>query len=200
MFARESLIPLPPRVSPVTAVRNTLIQLSFASIRERGHMDRYLELLDSGVLDLIQSNIAPGWQPIEVAMAHYAACEGLGLDQDEMLRTGQGVGDRLQGTFLSTLARSAKLSGMTPWVLLRNFDRIWSRVVQGGAVQVTQVGPKDAIVECHGMPLARYDYVRLGFSGFFIAGGRLVGARVVNAESVFGRCTADRLSYRVSWA
>lgn len=200
MEPRETIVKLPATIEPVSAVRSTLLQSSLATLKERGLGDRYFAKLDPSYHELIRNTLAPTWVPLDVAMAHYRACDALGLDREALMGIGQSVGDRIQGSYLGTIARGAKLAGITPWVLFRSFDRIWYRVFQGGAAGVTKVGPKDAIVEIERVPLARIEYFRIAFMGLFIAGAKFVGARSVHVDTVFGRCGPDRLTYRVAWA
>jgi hypothetical protein len=199
MLAREIILAHPVTIASVSAVRSTLIQSSLATLRERGFYERYLRLLDRSYHDAIFDTLTPAWLPLDIAMAHYSACEALDLEHDELLRIGQAVGDRIQGSYIGVVARGAKLAGVTPWVLLNHLDRIWSRMFQGGAVAVTKVGPKDAIIDIQGVSLASFDYFRIAFSGLFIAGAKLASARTANVEPVYGRCGRDRLVYRAAW-
>ena len=73
---------------------------------------------------------------------------------------GEAVGDRIQGSFLTTLMKSARAAGYNPLVLLAQFDRLYARLFQGGSVQLTQTGPKDADVEVRGMLTTRFPYFR----------------------------------------
>jgi len=199
MEPRETILKLPATIHPVSAVRSTLLQSSLATLRERGLVDRYFAKLDPSYHELIRNTLAPAWVPLEVGMAHYRACDALGLDREALTSIGQSVGDRIQGSYLGTIARGAKLAGVTPWVLFRSLDRIWDRMFQGGAAGVTKVGPKDAIVEFERVPLASIEYFRIAFIGLLTAGGKFVGVRTVHVDTVFGRCGPDRLTYRVAW-
>jgi hypothetical protein len=199
MSSRELILEPPLKIHPVSAVRATLIQSSVATLRERGLAERYFRLLDPAYHEIILTNLAPAWLPLDIAMAHYTACDALSLTQEDLVSIGQTVGDRVQGSYIGVIARGAKLAGLTPWVLLHHLDRIWFRMFQGGAVGVTKLGPKDALIEILNVDLARIDYFRIAFSGLFIAGGMVAGARTANVSPVFGRCTAQHLVYRAAW-
>ncbi len=168
------------RSAAATHVRSTLLQSSIKLMRATGHFDRYLTLLPPEVRDDIVMTLAPTWLPIDLAIAHYRACDALGLDEEERARIAEAVGDWIQGTFLSTLVRGAQAVGITPWTLLSHFDRLWSRLFCGGSVQVTRVGPKDARIELGGIPeLAQLGYFRTGISGVVRAGCKMGGTKTI---------------------
>jgi hypothetical protein len=123
----ESLVDLPGLIAPMRGVRSTLIQSSLNTLRERGHFDRYVTLLDLAYKDTILGSLAPEWLPIDVGLAHYQACEALQMSHAELLEMGEIVGNRIQGTFIGTLVRGARTMGLTPWVPLTQIGRLWQR-------------------------------------------------------------------------
>jgi hypothetical protein len=84
---REIIFPHDPTRGPVTAVRNVLLQTSLDELKAKGHYDRYVQLIAPEMLEQIQTFLAPGWVPIEIAHAHYAACERLGLTSEQTDRS-----------------------------------------------------------------------------------------------------------------
>ena len=98
-------------------------------------------------------------------MAHYDACDRLGLGDDEVQRLGWSVGDRLQTTFMKAVAKGAQAVGVTPWTLLGNFQRLWARLFSNGSIAVVRTGLTDGFVEVKGLPLAQFDYFRVGLAG-----------------------------------
>jgi hypothetical protein len=66
---------------------------------------------------------------------------------------------------------------MSPVLGLRRFDRLWLRLFQGGSLQVTQVGPKDVIIELRATRLTRYVYFRAEFMGVLKVAAQVVGVR-----------------------
>src|SRR5580692_12976010 len=108
---REEVIvafPSPRDAIPrATAYRSTWIVSSLQTLRERGHFETYKRELTAHH-DAILGAIAGSWMPMEIARAHYDACDHLGLDVDEQVAIGESVGMRAQGTLLSTAARTAR--------------------------------------------------------------------------------------------
>lgn len=189
----EVLIALPSTISPVTAIRSTLIQSSLNTLRKRGHFERYLRLVSPQHKAALLESLAPEWLPLEVANAHYRACDELGLSTGELLEIGEDVGERIQGTFIGTLVRKARTVGLTPWVPLGQFERLWGRLIMGGAVGLTRTGPKDCSVDNRMLDLCQYDYFRAAFCGVVASGiklgaGRAVTVRVSSAGHFAQRC------------
>jgi hypothetical protein len=81
---------------PVTAVRNVLLQTSLDELKAKRHYKRYVEQIAPETLEELQAHLAPGWVPIEIAHAHYAACERLGLSNAQTGQLGKSIGDRVQ--------------------------------------------------------------------------------------------------------
>jgi hypothetical protein len=147
------------------AVRSTVLQSSLAFLRERGHFERYCALLETQHRATIVESIAPSWMTIEVAMAHYAACDALRLSLQEQKAIGESVGNRLQGTMISSFMKTAREAGVTPLFYLGRLDRLYHRLFQGGSVQVMRTGPKDIEIELWGTRLPRFNYFRVAFTG-----------------------------------
>jgi hypothetical protein len=182
-----------------THVRSTLIQSSVNVLRSMGYFERYRAHLDPAHVEAILQTLAPTWLPIAVGEAHYAACDALGLGPSELLRIGEIVGDRIQGTFLATLAKGARAAGVTPWFLLAYFDRLWARLLQGGSVELSKAGPKDALIEVRSCALTRFEYFRVGFCGVVRAPFKMVGVRVVHVKSEHYNASSDTFVMRAAW-
>lgn len=195
----EVLIALPSSVSRVTAIRSTLIQSSLDTLRRRNYFPRYLELVNPVHKRTLLETLAPEWLPLEVASAHYAACEALGLSHEELLAIGEDVGERIQGTFIGTLVRRARTVGLTPWVPLGQFQRLWERLINGGAVGLTRTGPKDCTVEFRLLDLCQFDYFRAAFCGVVASGIKLGAGRVVTARVQSSGNFAQRCVLKCSW-
>jgi hypothetical protein len=174
-FREEVMLPFPgPReaILPATAYRSTWLVSSLQALRERGHFEAYRRLL-SAHHDVILSALAGSWLPMDVARAHYDACNGLGLDADEQLAMGQSVGGRAQGTVLSSAVKAARGAGVTPWTIVPQFHRLYLRGVNGGAAAVFKLGPKEARAEFVGCELFDIDYFRHAFRGVLLNVGAL---------------------------
>jgi hypothetical protein len=191
-----------PHAAPLveaTQVRSTLLQSSLATIRGIGRFEEYVSRLDAKFRDAILHSLAPVWLPIEVGRAHYQTCDALRLTDAEILRVGEAVGDRIQGVLMTTLTRAARNTGVTPWVLLRRFDRLWQRLFRGGSVEVVKTGPKDLTVEVRKACLTQFEYFRVGFCGVVRAGFKVVGVRTAYVKIVAWGGSQDRFVIRAAW-
>lgn len=197
--AREIIIPRANPVVRATGVRSTLIQSSLATLKTLGYFERYLQLVSPVHRETIIGTIAASWLPIEVGMAHYQACEELQLSDDQLLAIGELVGDRMQGAFMETLTRAARSIGVTPWLLLKRFDVLWGRLLQGGSLQLTKVGPKDLLIEISGASLPRFSYFRYGFCGVVRAGFKYVGVRMAYVRVAQWDEARDLFVMRAAW-
>ncbi len=195
----ECLIELPPGLVTVSQVRSTLLQSSLNSLKNLGHFENYLELLNPLHKDVILGSLAPEWLSLAAAEAHYEACDALKLSAEQMQQIGEDVGSRIQGTFLGTLVRRARTVGLTPWLPLAHFQRLWVRLMVGGGVALYKTGPKDVRVEIHLLPLARYAYFRVAFCGVISAGIKLGAGRAVSVRLGNAGNFEHRLVLRSAW-
>src|ERR1700754_1933092 len=83
-FRGEILVPYDPAAGEVTEVRNLVLQSSLAELKRHGHYDRYVKCIAAETLDDVTSRVAPGWVPVELALAHYQACEDMNLSNEEL--------------------------------------------------------------------------------------------------------------------
>ena len=166
------------RAAPVHAVRSTLLSISMKSLRDRGHYERYLENLKGPHRQTLLSTIAGEWLEVEAAIAHYEACDALGLSPAEQRVIGEDAGDKQQRMFFNMLVRAAKAAGVTPWTALEYVHPARERGFRGGDVSVVKVGPKEARVTITGLHLLRIPYFRNGFMGAQAAALRLFASRI----------------------
>ncbi len=183
-----------------TQVRSTLLQSSIATLRARGHFERYLEGLDAASRDELLGAIAPTWLPIALGEAHYRACDALHLSQSELMEIGESVGDRMQGPYMETLTRTARNLGLTPWVLLKRFDALWGRLFQGGSFELVRVGPKDLTIDIRGARVTSSAYFRSAFCGVVRAGFKYVGVRAAYVRVESWEAKTDRFVMSAAWA
>ena len=200
-FPEKVLVDLPRRRGELaTEVRSTLLLSSIQSLRQKGLGGRYEANLSPEVRETVLTCVAGVWLPMTVGIAHYEACNALGLSLTDEVAMGYQVGERIQGSLVGLLVRAAKGAGTTPWTLLTNVNRLWDRVFQGGAgVSVTQVGPKEARVDLVGLPLLHVPYFRHAYRGTFLAAVELFASKAYVTE-VGRRGEASGATYRVSWA
>ncbi|MFT3927488.1 MAG: hypothetical protein QM778_33450 [Myxococcales bacterium] len=197
--SREIIIPHRRPIQPTSGVRSTLVQSSLATLKTLGHYELYLELLNPVHRDTILSSIAASWLPLDVALAHYQACDDLRLTDSQLVAIGEAVGDRMQGSFMETLTRAARGMGVTPWLLLKRFDVLWDRLLQGGSIELTKVGPKDLTIEIRHASLPRYAYFRTAFCGVVRAGYKYVGVRAAYVRVADWNEAQDRFLMRAAW-
>ena len=183
----ELILDYPKPLEPVTAIRSTLITSSATSLRERGLFERYDALQTSPHRDKILNAVAGEWLPLEVGLAHYRACDALGLSESEQMAIGKDVSRRIHETFLNLVVKAARGVGMTPWLLLPRGNTMNSRLCIGGGVRIWKLAEKSVRVELAHMPQLAIPYVRNGLVGLYAAAIELlaenVTARIVKSES-----------------
>jgi hypothetical protein len=183
----ELILDYPKPLEPVTAVRSTLLTSSLSSLRTRGLFERYDALQTSPHRQQILNLVAGEWLPVEVAFAHYRACDALGLGVEEQIAIGKDVSRSIHETFLNLVVKAARGVGMTPWLLLPQGRKIQGRIAIGGGLRVTKLGPKSARIELARLPHLVIPYARNGVLGMYTAAVELlatsVTARIVKSES-----------------
>ena len=161
----DVVLAFPANAVATRAVRSTVLLGSIASLKEEGHFDRMSAALEPAHRDTLLQAVAGVWIPLEAALAYYRACDSLGLSSDAVAKLGGATFARIQGALLGTVLRMANGAGVTPWTILPQLQRFWDRAYQGGAVQITRVGPKDAQLEVTRCPLADSHYYRHALRG-----------------------------------
>jgi len=196
---REIVFPHEREIRPCTAVRNVVIQSSLAQLQDAGYYERYLKLIDPKQLEELLSSLAPGWTPIDLAHAHYGACDKLGLTQDEVAKLGQRIGTRLQETALVSAAKRTRDADFDLWTAAGALYRMFARLYQGGSCQVIKLGPKDKLVEFRAFALSRHRYYRYAQLAGIGAAYEALGARLETLKIVSYNPAQDELSFRLSW-
>jgi hypothetical protein len=192
----ETVLSPPLVVRPVTEIRSALLLSSVQTLRSRGHFEAYRTRIDPAHRDAILATSAPSWLPIGIAMAHYEACDALGLDAKEMKAMGGMVGARINSTFLKAIAEGVRFAGVTPWTLLGHFRGLWARLFQGGSIAIGRVSAKECVVEVRGLPLVRYEYARIAFTGIIgraieFGGGPGALVKVLECDPAEGEITFE---------
>jgi hypothetical protein len=185
-------------LADTTLFRSTWILASLQSLRDKGHGDRYLASLPRQYHDVITLGVASQWFSLEVAMAHYRACDSLGLSSDSQVAFGRDVSVKMQRTILGTAVRLAKNAGVTPWTIYLQLDRFWSRIAVGGAIRVVRMGPKDARAELTHCPVLEIPYFRNAVAGVLWGVTDLFCQRAYVREVPRAR-TSTFAAYRSQW-
>jgi hypothetical protein len=179
--AREVVLPFPgggrDRVQPVTSFRSTWLTSSLRALKERGRLNEYLAHLPKRHHEVVLSTVVGVWLPVDVAIAHYEACDALRLHPSEIISIGRQAADQVHGTVLATFVRLARGAGVTPWTVLLRLHDLWSRIWLGGGVCVVRLGPKEARIEIEGWPCAGSSYCRTAMRGVLPAVAELFCAK-----------------------
>lgn len=179
-------------------IRSTLIASSRAGLFKLGHREAYEAALGPGAAaHLRDASMIAQWLPMDDAVSHYGAADAIGLSDSQMLEVGDVVGARLEGALWGSVARTARRAGFTPWTTLRRLDRIWGRMYDGDRVEVTQAGPKDAVIHIRDNPLCDILYWRVALSGL------MKGTTEIFARSAFVNVRAEgpgHARFDVAWA
>jgi hypothetical protein len=200
MPARETILALPSspdRIPPAVAIRSTTLISSLGTLRTLGMAEAYFAQLPAEHHAAIRDLIAGVWLPMDLGVAHYAAIEGLKLSSEQARENGRKVAQSVQNAYFATLVRTLG-SGVTLWTVLPRLPSFLGRLVDGGACAVYKDGPKDARIEIHGVPIARFGYVRLGWAGMFESSLELI-ARKVYVRDVSSPRTPSAAAFTIAW-
>ncbi len=187
----------PPSPRPLTQMRSTVLLASRSCLSEAGHTARYEAALDPAARRVLDQAVAGVWISLDVAHAHYRACDTLDLSANAIAAIGRSTNDRVKGALSGTFVRVFQEGGGNPWNVLPHWQRFWERGYDGGALRVVKLGPKDARVDVIACSLCESHYFRhalRGLSNGFIA---IFCARAYASEVA---SSATGVSYRYQWA
>lgn len=188
-----------PHSRPVTAVKNVLLQASLARLKETGLYPRYAAIVAPGVPEQIESNLAMSWMPVEVAVAHYGACESMVLDAEQVTDVGTGVGERVKETQLVTSSKKTREEDTSNWDNMGSLYRIWARSFQGGSVQIVKLGAKDMLLEQRGFVLTQYRYYRQAQLAVLRSSFEAFGMQVTSLKTTSYSAARDEVAIRLTW-
>lgn len=195
---REEIILAAREATMATHVRSNVLESSLRLIREQRRFDRYAARLSPALREQLLS-LSPGmWVPMELGLAHYGAANALGLTAAEQYENGRQVADRVRSTSLMLVPAIAQAAGATMWTVLSHSQRLWDRLMLGGAVAVYKIGPKEARLEGYGAPLAGVPYVLNGWRGMVAGIGELF-CRKIYVHEISRRCSGTSFAFRIAW-
>lgn len=201
--AGEIILPFPApleRLEPATEIRSTLIASSIQSLKQRGHWDRYSEMVPAEHRETIVHCIAGEWFPLTVGFAHYETCDSLQLTAEQQREIGEDVSRRIHETFLGVVLQMAKGVGVTPWTILPKGNQIYGRILRGGGTRVTKLGPKDVQIEIARLPLLEIPYFRTAMQGIYqLAVGMFAKRTQVRLLAAQSRVPGTLTTLQVSW-
>jgi hypothetical protein len=160
-------------VGEVTAYRTTWLVSSRELLRSAGYEDRYLAALRRidreelpGAEDALLSVVANNWIPIDLAHAHYRACDAAGMSESELNAALITVdGGQVRRTWHAQIIAAAQRPDAETWPLLSQVPKWWPRGAQGGGMAVYRGGPKQARFEYLGCSLLDIPYFRASTRG-----------------------------------
>lgn len=171
----------------VTHMRGLMVVSSLSNLRAAGLFPRYQDSLPAAHRDGILYAIASSWVPVELALAHYHTIDRLNLGPAEVRNLGALMAQKVAESILSVALRTLRDAGVsTIWRLLAQQDRVWDRMYQGGGVTVLKTGPKDVVLENHGLPLLESRYFRAAHVAYLHAVSSLF-TKVVFTKQVRAR-------------
>lgn len=197
----ETILALPARVTPARHMRSTILLGSMSSLRRAGHFERYAGALDPRHRDTLLQAVAGIWIPADAALAHYRACESLGLAPDAVVELGRSTFRTTEGTLFGTVVRLAKGAGVSPWTVLPQLQRFWDRGYDGGGIRVLRLGPKDARLDLVQCGIAESPYFRYALRGVVAAVLQMFCGRVYVQDLAHEAPRAPgSMSLRAQWA
>jgi hypothetical protein len=185
-------------IQPATKVKSTLIMSSLRTLREAGLFDDYAGHLPPEAKDTILELASPSWLPIEIALAHYGACDQLGLSPSQVTEMAQRVSTQAQGTFLGVAIAIARGIGVTPWTVLGRARSIWERAWVGGGMAGFRIGAQEMRIEVAGWPCARIPYCRYALRGILLGVVSMLSKEAYARELTELQTDLD-VAYRVAW-
>jgi hypothetical protein len=158
----------------VSQVHGALIASSIQVLRNAGHFTRYESRLSHAWRERVLGVQTMGFVPLELASAHYEACDALELEAQELAAIGEVLSKRYGETVFGTLLRTSRSAGIeAPWVALRSLGRMWERMFVGGSIFVQRTGPKDIFLEECGNPLSQFRYFKTAHLGWIQSFGAM---------------------------
>lgn len=181
-------------------MRRVLIHSSMDELKQVGAFPRYRALIDDVALAAITEAIGPGWLSGELALAHYSACDALGLDDAVITQLGARAGEKIQNTLLvSSTKREPGRGEHSPWDSLGAFWRMGRRLYEGSSSQYVKLGPSELLIETIGNPLFATRYYRLAHVAFLAAAFSAFGVRAQAHGAYRREAGAEIAEARIAW-
>jgi hypothetical protein len=101
---------------------------------------------------------------------------------------------------LSVAAKVARSAGFTPEAVATCFGKLWPRLVQGGNLQLVQLGPKELNIELRAAVLPKSGYFRGTYMGNVRAAIKLLaGVRVLYLKAAPYNEKQDCFTVQISY-
>ncbi len=193
------MLAYPEVTLPVRHVRSTLLIASIDNVRGAGYFDDYAKLVPAEHRPVLFESIAGLWVPLDAALAHYRACDGLRLAESTSVNFGKATVDRVGQSMVGTVLRMAKQAGMTPWSFYPLVQRFWMRGYDGGGIAIYKLGPKDARLDLVQSALCESPFYRRALRGWLTGLTQLFCKTLYLNELGQHEGTAS-VAYRAQWA
>jgi hypothetical protein len=191
--------PTKEQVPLATRFRSTWLTSSLRALKDRGRLDEYFSYLPPQHHEVVKNSVAGSWLAVDVAIAHYDACDRIGFAQLELMAIGREVHQHAQASVLSMAVKLAAGAGATPWTQFAQYNRLWERVWIGGGVGVFKTGPKEARMEIVGWPCARSNYIVHAMRGVVVGMIEMFATKGY-VKDLPRYCSGTTLGYRCAWA
>jgi hypothetical protein len=200
METREVVIPHDPKRGPLIAVRRMLIHSSIAELIRLGLYTSYCDQISSDSLERINELLGPGWMPLELALAHYGACDKLGLEAKEIELLGSRAGAKIGDLLLpKTPQGGSQVEQQDLWKITGAFSRMQHRIYDGGSSQYSKLGPKKLLIEYKNNPLFAIDYYRSAYTGFMRSAFGSLGIDIADIQLSAHRVQGAQTDARFTW-
>ena len=177
MAGKHSLAPGPvatvlvdyasPDGPTVSEARGQLVVSSIQTLKATSLYEPYLQKLSAPARERLTDVLASSWVPLELLVEHCAALDALQLSDRALQEHGEKISQQVSDSTFSMMLRTARGMGVDKnWWILKQCDRIWPRMYRGGGITLLATGPKDAIVEVHGVPLLSSRFFRTAHHAF----------------------------------
>lgn len=196
---REILIAHDPTRGALRGVRRMLVHSSLVELKQLGFYERYAASIEPEALAEILDQIGPGWLPTELALAHYRACDAIGISDADVEQLGAIAGEKLARTLTVPAATSGPDSELSPWSLVGAFERLGKRIYDGGSIQYVKLGPRQLYIENIGNPLFSVHYYRIAHLAFMRQSFTTLGANVVDARITKFRASGAMIEVSLAW-
>jgi hypothetical protein len=190
-----------PHGRQVTDVRGIVLQGALAQFKAAGHLDDYMRHYPAEHAATLTQALASSWVPVDVVVAHYDTLERMALSDAQISGAAEQLGASLFDQLFATIVRAIRTAGGGAgiWFGFKQTDRIWSRLYNGGACRILQVGPKDALYTISGLPNVNGRASRLSQCGF-LRGVMSISTKACVIRVVPSRTSEhDTLTLSISW-
>lgn len=199
MATHEILVPHDPARGPLSAVRRMLVHSSIAGLQADGLYELYSSLVPASSLAEIHALIGPGWMPVDLALAHYTACDRLGLSEKQILSYGMRAGDEMGNALLLANNQPSVPGAESVWAKILAFSRMGRRIHEGSSAQYVKLGENALLIEHRGNPMFSISYYRTAHLGFLRNTFNRVSIQVTDLKLSPYRSSDAHIEARISW-